>query len=700
MTVKEYIINLFESGEIKHIGEKALSKRMRLNGESEKKQLRKILDELEKEDVLIYIDGSYSLTKTSGFLKGKIKTFEKGYAFFIPDDGSDDLFIPYKNRNGAYQGDSVYVRKTYETGGDSDCAEVVKITKRGVTSLSGIYYEKNGVAFVSPDDDSYGTDIMVARSKNNNLRSGEQVIVTITSYPLDKKPMGRISCVLGNPRDIYSRVNGVLMVNDVRTVFGAEVIRQIEKIPDVVLPKQAENRKDYRQLLTVTIDGDSAKDFDDAISVFKTQDGFELYVHIADVSEYVGENTVLDKEAYERGTSIYLPDRVIPMLPEKLSNGICSLNPNQDRLTLTVKCEYDGDGNIIQKSFYKSIIRSNCRMTYKKVQAFFDGKKEALSEYKEYAEMLNVAKSLQALLTKHREESGYVDIDVCESNIYFDAQNKLIVEKRESIESERLIEQFMIAANVAVAEFLYYADLPAVYRVHETPSAEKIENLCEFLKATQIGIGKGKFKYPKDFSNVLNQAQGKPIFSVVNDVVLRTMQKAVYSFENKGHFGLNEKCYCHFTSPIRRYPDLTVHRILKGVLDGCSGEVCSKYSPKVAQIAENCTLTERKADLVERTADDLYVCKFMSDFVGDFFEGLVSGVTAYGVYVRLENSAEGFIPLETLPSGNYAFDKTKFLLTGKKFTFKIGDCLLVKLVGVDYYRGKITFAFVSKQHQD
>lgn len=695
MTVKEYIINLFESGEIKHIGEKGLAKRLNLHGESEKKQLRKILDELEKEDKLIYADGSYSLTSAESFLKGKIKTFEKGYAFFIPDDGSADLFIPYKNRNGAYQGDSVYVRKTYEQGGDSDCAEVVKVIQRGVTLLSGIYYEKNGVAFVSPDDDSYGTDIMVARLKNEKLRSGEQVIVTITSYPTDKKPTGRISCVLGNPRDIYSRVNGVLTVNDIRMVFGAEVMRQIEKIPDVVLSKQAENRKDFRQLLTVTIDGDFAKDFDDAVSVFKTNEGFELYVHIADVSEYVEENTPLDKEAYERGTSIYLPDRVIPMLPEKLSNGICSLNPNQDRLALTVKCEYDLDGNITQKSFYKSIIRSNCRMTYKKVQAFFDCEKEALNEYKEYGEMLNNAKALQALLTKKREESGYVNIDACESNIYFDEQGKLIVEKRESIESERLIEQFMIAANVAVAEFLYYADIPAIYRVHETPSAEKVENLTEFLKATQIYIGKSKFKYPKDFSNVLKQAQGKAVFSVVNDVVLRTMQKAVYSFENKGHFGLNEKCYCHFTSPIRRYPDLVVHRIIKSMLANCERNLNAEFLPFIDDISKQSSDTERNAELAERAMDDYYKALYMCERIGEEYDGIISGVTNFGIFVELPFCIEGLVRIETLKGGWYDFDEKNLTLKNKKYSYKFGQSVKIKVAGVDMAAKKAEFTLLQ-----
>ena len=356
---------------------------------------------------------------------------------------------------------------------------------------------------------------------------------------------------------------------------------------------------------------------------------------------------------------------------------------------------YDKQGNLIDKSFYKSIIKSFKRLTYKKVQAALDGEKEQIEEYKEIMPMLYAAKRLKDLLLKKRKESGSVDLDVEECEVHA-GEDGIIVEKRESIESERIIEQFMIAANVAVAEFAFYADMPLVYRVHEKPSLEKIQTFTDFLNVIGIENAKYKFKYPKDYQCILEKINGNELFPIVNNVMLRSMQKAVYLSENKGHFGLNEKCYCHFTSPIRRYPDLIVHRILKGIIEGRAGAIVDEYTPKIAEIAANCTECERKSDLVSRAVDDAYVCKFMRSFIGDYFEVIVSGVTANGLYVRLENSVEGFVPVERLPRGKYAFfDKGYALLSGKR-KFTLGDRLIVKLVSTDIAAGKIYFDYLGK----
>jgi ribonuclease R len=382
------------------------------------------------------------------------------------------------------------------------------------------------------------------------------------------------------------------------------------------------------------------------------------------------------------------------MLPERLSNGLCSLNPNVERLTLTAQLTFNNDGVMVEKSFYKSIIRSDYRLTYKKVQAIFDGDCSLKEEYSAVVPMLECARGLMRKMLALREKKGTVDLGVEECRIYFE-NGELMVEKREGIESERLIEQFMIAANVAVAEFIYYAELPLIYRVHGKPDGDKLLTLKAFLKACGLKAPQ-KLEFPMDFQKILSSLNGLPLKGVVSDVMLRSMQKAVYSPQNQGHFGLNEKCYCHFTSPIRRYPDLVVHRILKAVLEGRVGELLEKYESKIDEIAMNTSDCERKADLIERDVDDIYVCKFMENFIGDFFEVIVSGVTSFGVFVRLKNAVEGLIRLEHLPKGRYEFFEESFTLKSNKLSFKLGDSLIVKLVATDSSVGRIYFELIKK----
>ncbi len=694
MKITEFIISLLQTAGKDGISFRGLAKKLGIVSYSDKEDLLAVLKNMEKDNLITEYNTRYFLPENSALIEGVIRRHERGFAFLIRSDGEKDLFIPPKYVNGAYQGDKVLVKLTNFKGGSSDEAEVVKILERGVNRLTGVFFAEKGFGFVRPDDAGFGSDIYIGKGRTLNAKTGQKVAVKIVSYPANGSPNGVVTDILGNPFDINTQVKSVLINHDVPFDFPASVLAEVQQIKDEIPSEEWREREDFTDLLTFTIDGDDAKDFDDAISLQKTTGGYILYVHIADVSAFVKEGSKTDKEAYKRGTSIYIPGKVFPMLPERLSNGVCSLNPNVKRLTLTVKMTYDNNGVLQEKSFYKSIIRSDYRLTYKKVQAIFDGDAALLSEYSQVIPTLFYARELMHKMLDLRNKKGMVDLGVEECKITFE-NGQLIVEKREGLESERLIEQFMISANVAVAEFCYYSELPLVYRVHGKPDGEKVASLKNFLKACGLNVP-NKLEFPTDFQKILNGLENNPLKGVVSDVMLRSMQKAVYSPENNGHFGLNEQCYCHFTSPIRRYPDLTVHRILKGVIEGRVGEIFPYYEEKVGEISLHTSETERKADLIERDVDDLYICKFMENFVGDFFEGIISGVTSFGVFVRLENAVEGLITLEDLPNGRYEFIEESFTLKSNKVAFHLGESVVVKLLSTDLSSGRIYFGLIKK----
>ncbi len=694
MKITEFIFSSLETAGKDGLSFKSLAKKCSAVSYQEKQMLEDVLNELEKQKAIIELGSRYYLPQNTSLIEGKIKRHERGFAFLIREDGEADLFIPPKYLNGAYQGDRVLVKRLFSSSGSSDEAEVVKILQRGISRISGVYYAQKGYAFVEPDDSSFGSDVYIAKGHGLNAKTGQKVAVKIVAYPPNGSPEGFVTDILGNPFDIKAQVNGVLISNDVPNEFPSEVIKEVQKIPEEINADEYLYREDFTSLLTFTIDGEDARDFDDAISIYKENNQYVLYVHIADVSAYVKIGSKTDKEAYKRGTSIYIPGKVFPMLPEKLSNNLCSLNPKVDRLAVTVKMCFNEKGDLIDKSFYKSIINSNYRLTYNKVQAIYDGNKELIKEYSEIVSSLLLSRELKNLMLLGREKRGMVDLDVDECRISF-VEGKLVVARRESIESERVIEQFMISANVAVAEFLYYSELPLIYRTHGKPDPEKVSAFKAFLRGCGLKVPQ-KLEYPMDFQKVLKELENSDIKGVVSDVMLRSMQKAIYSNENTGHFGLNEKCYCHFTSPIRRYPDLVAHRILKGVIEGQAPEIDNYYATKCAEIACSNSESEKKADKIEREIDDLYVCKFMEQFIGDYFEGIISGVTSFGVFVRLENCAEGLIPLEDLPKGKYEFHQENYTLKSTKHSFKLGERVVVKLTGTSYERARVYFSFVQK----
>lgn len=695
MKIKEVILEQLNKDGSSWITARSLCKKLGFSFKSDESLLLGILIEMEKDGSVISYNGKYVLPEKSGFLSGSVKRHERGYAFFIPDSGDKDLFIPPKYLNGALQGDKVLVEKVLSKSEKNDECAVVKILKRGVNQLIGIYSSEKCYGFVCPDDASFGADIFIKKGNSGGAKTGQKVVCEIIGYPYGENPTGKITAILGNPFSFETQVKSILIENEVEKEFPTSVMRECYDIKEEISQEEFKNRQDFTDLLTVTIDGEDARDFDDAISVESKNGETVLYVHIADVSAYVKSGSAIDAEAFKRGTSIYMPECVIPMLPEKLCNGICSLNPDVKRLAVTVKMHFDENGVLTDKSFYKSIIKSNYRMTYSEVQEIFNGNQTLIKKYNKVYRMLLTARALKDKILLLRDEKGSVDLDVSETKISVDS-GRISVDVRNNLESERLIEQFMISANVAVAEFIFYSEMPGIYRVHETPNQEKSESFLNFLNALGIRHGKRKIQYPKDFQQILKQVEGNALSPVINSVMLKSMQKAEYSSQNLGHFGLNETCYCHFTSPIRRYPDLVMHRILKGILDGDGLKISDDYAEKVAEIANECSLKERRATSVERSVDDVYVCKFMSNFVGDLFEGIVSGVNSFGIFIRLENSVEGLIPLENLPKGKYDFDANLFTLKSAKRSFSLGNKLLVKLVSANIQSGKISFAYIGK----
>lgn len=660
----------------------------------EKDALREALISLCDELVLGENGGKYYLFSDSGLKIGVLKCHERGYAFFIPDDKTPDLFIPAKSLNGGLQGDKVVVRKVESKRGSSDEAEVVKVISRGLKSIIGVFYKERNYAFVVPAERAFTKDVFVSEKNFNGARNGDSVVCEIIAYPQDKCPEGVIVERIKPENELKTAERTVIENLGIQREFPREVIESLAYIPDSVSEKDKRGRLDLTDKLIITIDGDDSRDFDDAISVEKNEKGYILGVHIADVTHYVTENSPIDKEALDRATSVYFPDSVIPMLPEKLSNGICSLNEGVERLTLSCIMYVDFKGDVYDYKITPSVIKSRNRMTYKKVQKIIDGDKGLRKEYAHLLEMLLSADELQRLLHKKRMARSSIELDSKEAEITVDEQGEISLSRRERIASYQLIEEFMLLANQTVAEHCYYLNVPFVFRIHEKCAEEKIQSFCLFLKGLGIKTSWNEKNYhSSDFNKLLLSVKDMPYAGVVNDVLLRSMQKAKYSTEDTEHFGLGLEHYCHFTSPIRRYPDLTVHRILKTALKDY--EKAERYSSVVGEVADISSQRERRADEAERKVDDIFVAAYMSNHLGEEFNGVISGVTSFGIFVELENTAEGLVRLEDLPRGNYVFDEKSFTLFSNRNVYKLGDEIKIKVASCDVIAGELDFVLAK-----
>ncbi|MBO4573669.1 MAG: ribonuclease R [Clostridia bacterium] len=636
---------------------------------------------------------------------GAFRCNEKGFGF-VTVEGDKDYYIRAENMGQALNGDTVEIRLL--GGKFGDLAEIVKVVERGATKITGTVFSEGGLIYVRPDDKAYFADIFIDTRSKSGAEAGEEshfktafdaigkkVLVEITSFPKNRCPEGKISKVIGNRFELETEETSLVLLKGVETEFSEDVLKESSAAAHSVDDRDLEKRRDLRGDIVFTIDGESAKDFDDAVSLKIEGDKYVLGVHIADVSHYVKENGALDKSAFARGTSVYLPDKVIPMLPFELSNGICSLNQGVDRLTVSVVVTIDKEGNVSDTEIFKSVIKSRYRLTYTLVDKLLEGDEKLGNEYNDIADIIQKMNGLRCLLERRRKKAGYIDLDVKESDIFLENGN-ILVSAHRSTPATRLIEQFMITANEAVASYLYYQNLPCVYRIHEKPTQEKTEQLKSFLKVLGMNVSWRKDGcHPKDIRKLLKDCEGKDYFAVVNKTVLRSMQKAKYSAINLGHFGLASDCYCHFTSPIRRYPDLLVHRALKRTLDGQITSFIDLYEDFFIKAAENSSKTERVAEDLERAVDDLYKTQFMSDKVGNEYDGIVSSVVSSGFFVELENTCEGFVPIELLPAGTYTFDKENMCLSTYRRTYKVGDRVKICVVSADIASRKVDFCLAK-----
>ncbi|MBQ7579197.1 MAG: ribonuclease R [Clostridia bacterium] len=672
------------------------------------------IKELVKKDKLVLSARSkYSLAQNASTLRGRVMSSGRGFVFVRPEnDETDDVFVLEKDTSGAVHGDLVLVRifpkkkqkhQSFKTKDQSRSGEIIKILEHTITKVVGIYASSGGGFIVVPDDTKFADSIFIEPGKTLGAKPNQKVVVKITSYPSKiSMAKGEIIEILGDNGDAKIETLSIARSFNLTEKFPESVIEEAKKVSTKITSKDLKNRQDFRNDLVITIDGEDAKDFDDAISLKKLgEDKFELSVHIADVSNYVKEDSEIDKEAFRRGTSVYFPDMVIPMLPEVLCNNICSLRPDEERLTLSVVMVIDSTGKVLDYKITKGIIKSCFRMTYRQVTKIFAGDKEERKNCKIVVPMLENMKILAKILENRRNKAGNIDFDIPETQIDVNEKGQTIdIYRKPREDSDKLIEQFMVITNEVVAKHYRKKMLPFVYRVHESPSPEKLSSFCDFVSSLGLKFeGDSEKVVPKDFQTLLRQTENEPYYDALSKIMLRSMQKALYYEKCLGHFGLALKDYCHFTSPIRRYPDLMIHRIISYDLAGALTEQKIKVLwEKVKEASEQSSLTERNADEAERTVDSQKMAEFMEDKIGQVFDAKVSGVSEGGVFVALDNTVEGLIYREYLPQDSYIYDEKRFCLAGKRYSFKIGDKLKVKLVKVDIITRHIDFAIFEEEN--
>lgn len=666
------------------------------------KSFVKALVKLEEKGLVLRTrNNRFGLPEKMNLIRGKLTAHAKGFAFVTPDEpGLDDIFIPPHETKNAMHGDVVLVRVSSQSSGSRREGSVEKIIERGLQQLVGTYSESNHFGFVIPDDKKITNDIYIPKTARNGAVEGHKVVVKLTSYPEGRvSAEGEIVEILGHKNDPGVDILSIIYNNGLPLEFPADVLQQAHDTPETIAESDLENRRDLREQVIVTIDGADAKDLDDAVTVTKLENGnYHLGVHIADVSHYVTEGSPIDREAYERGTSVYLVDRVIPMIPHRLSNGICSLNPKVDRLTLSCDMEIDSSGQVVKHEIFQSVIKTTERMTYSDVNKILVDKDEELREkYEPLVPMFEEMERLAAILREKRMNRGAIDFDFKEAKVLVDEEgHPTDVVIRERSVAEKLIEEFMLIANETVAEHFHWMDVPFIYRIHEDPKEEKLQRFFEFI--TNFGYvvkGKANDIHPRALQEIVEAVEGTPEEVVINTVLLRSMQQAKYDPESLGHFGLSTDYYTHFTSPIRRYPDLIVHRLIRTYLiEGkTDSATIEHWNTIMSDIADHTSKRERRAVDAERETDDLKKAEYMLDKIGEEFDGMISSVTNFGMFVELPNTIEGLVHVSAMNDDYYRFDERHLAMIGERSAkvFRIGDEIKVKVISVNKEERAIDF---------
>jgi len=668
----------------------------------QRKMFYSLLAKMEKDELIIKNEyGRYCVNNDENILKGEFVAHKNGFGFILIEEGND-IFISNSNTLNAMSGDIVIYDIIKEEKKDAKAeGKIIKIAERKNEQIIGTFSSSQAFGFVIPDDKRLSKDVFISKSNKNGAKDNDKVVVKIIKWPQNgKNPEGKIVDILGKSGDLNVEVDAIIKKCDYDKEFPLKCIKEANKIISNGIKKEDTiNRKDLRDKLIVTIDGIDSKDLDDAISLEKINDtDFRLGVHIADVGHYVPENSILDLEAVKRGTSVYLVDRVLPMFPKEISNGICSLNPNEDRLCLSVIMDIDKNGAVISHQIVESIISNKYRLNYKEVSDYLENKEGIFKENEELSNMLIDMELLCERLFKKRKERGAIDFEFDEIYIELDNNKKVKnLKKRERRIGNRVIEEFMLLCNETVAEQFYWLELPFLYRIHENPSDEKIENFNQFVR--NLGyIVKGQI-HPKNFQMLLEDIKGKKESFVISTLLLRSMQKAKYTNYQDIHFGLSCKYYSHFTSPIRRYPDLQIHRIIKDFINNrMNKSQIDYYEERLGKIAENMSKAERKAQLAERECDDLFITSYMKNFIDKEFDGYVSGITNFGLFVRLENLVEGLVPI-SLMNGYYIYDDKNYMLKDEKTNVKycFGDKVKIKVKNANVQTRQIDFLLLDKE---
>ena len=662
-------------------------------------ELKEVLDALVEE-------GKISLSKRGKYskghavhLKGTFQANARGFGFVTPEDGSEDVFIPEDNISGAFQGDEVEYIITAAPSGRRKEGKIVRILSHSVVHVVGLYEKSKSFGFVRPDNQRYLKDIYIPSGKERGAMTGHKVVVELTSYGGEHmKPEGKVVEIIGHVNDPGTDILSVVMDSGIPTEFPEKVLNQAVRVGKPVSEADCAGRKDLRDWLMVTIDGEDAKDLDDAVSLKEEEGRYVLGVHIADVTNYVQENSALDREAFERGTSVYLADRVIPMLPHRLSNGICSLNAGEDRLALSCIMTFDPSGDMIDHEIAETVLNVNRRMSYNGVAAILAGDTQDLEDEK-IISMIQSMKKLSDILRERRGRRGSIDFDFPETKVILDEEGRPVdIKPYERNDATKIIEDFMLMANETVAEEYYWRELPFLYRTHEVPDEEKIRQLSTFINNFGYHIHVRNEVRPKEIQKLLERVDGTPEEALISRLALRSMKQARYTTENTGHFGLAAKYYTHFTSPIRRYPDLQIHRIIKENLRGRLNEDrIAHYEEILPKVAAQCSDRERRAEEAEREVVRMKKAEYMYSHIGEEYDGVISGVTKWGVYVELPNTVEGLVHVADMRDDHYEFSEQTYGLTGQHTgkSYKLGQSVRVCVTDADKLQRTVNFEIIS-----